>query len=336
MRTGWGEGGGILVIRRVLQVLVILSVGILWAPLAAGAQSPAKVPRIGLVRPGSPPDPNAEAFLQGLRDLGYVEGRTIAIEYRWAQGRPERYLDLTSELVRLQVDVIFTTGHAGVLAAKQATSTIPIVSVMVDAAGAGLVASLARPGGNLTGVSMLNPELSGKRMELLKEAIPKLSRVAILRDPRQPPTDLSATEAAARALGLHAQTLEVRDINDLDAALVVAKKGRAGALNILASAFFFAHRARVVEGVATAHLPAMYQFAEFVAAGGLMAYGPHFPDVFRRAAAHVDKILKGAKPADIPVEQPTRFELAINLKTAKALGLTFPPSVLIRAEQVIQ
>ncbi len=323
--------------RRGRLFFVALTLALLAAPLAAEAQQPGKVPRIGVIRPGSPPDPFAEAFLQGLRDLGYVEGRTIAIEYRWAQGNPERFSDLTEELVRLKVDVIVTTGPAGGFAAKGATGTIPIVvPVMADPVGAGLVASLARPGGNLTGLSMMSPELSEKRLELLKEAFPRVSRVAVLRDPRQAPTDLRATEAAAGALGLHLQVLEVRDINDLEAALAAAKKGRAGALNVLPSGFFSAHRARIVEAVAKARLPAMYHHSDFVAAGGLMAYAPSFADLFRRAATYVDKILKGAKPADLPVEQPTKFELVINLKTARSLGLTIPQSVLVRADQVIQ
>ncbi len=327
-----------LIIRTTLLALVTLSLGMLAAPLSAPAQQPAKVPRIGLIRPGSPPDrdPNGEAFVQGLRDLGYVEGRTIAIEYRWAEGRSERISDLTADLVRLKVDVIVTTGQHGV-AAKQATSTIPIVFLVhPDPVAAGLVASLARPGGNLTGLSLMGPELSEKRLELLKEALPKLSRVAVLRDPRQPPTDLPPTEAAGRALGVHLQVMEVRDINDLEAALAAAKKGRAGALNMLSSPFFYAHRARIVEAVAKARLPAMYHQREFVDVGGLMSYSPNFPDLFRRAATYVDKILKGAKPADLPVEQATKFELVINLKTAKVLGLTIPQSVLIRADQVIQ
>ncbi len=333
----WSQGGGFLMIRMAVRALVALSLGMLAAVPAAEAQQPAKVPRIGLIRPGSPPDPLVEAFLQGLRDLGYVEGRTIAIEYRWAEGKPERIPDLTAELVRLKVDVIVTSGEPGAPVAKQATSTIPIVfAVHADPVGAGLVASLARPGGNITGLSSMTAELAEKRLELLKEAVPKLSRVAVLRDPRQPPTDLRLTEAAARALGLRLQVLEVRDINDLEAALAAAKEGRAGALTNLQSAFFIAHRARIVEAVAKTRLPAMYHNMQFVAVGGLMAYSPNFPAMFRRAATYVDKILKGAKPADLPVEQPTRFELVVNLKTAKALGITIPQPILIRADQVIQ
>ena len=308
------------------------------APPAASAQQPAKIPRIGLIRVGSPPDPAVEAFIQGLRDLGYVEGRTIAIEYRWGEGKPERVPAFAEELVRLKVDIIVAAaGIPGGFAAKGATGTIPIVvPVMADPVGAGLVASLARPGGNLTGLSLMTPELSEKRMELLKEAFPSASRVAVLRDPRMPPTDLRTAEAAARALGLRVQTLEVRDITDLEAALAAAKRDRAGALNMLSSPFFFAHRGRVVEAVGKARLPAMYPLKDFVDAGGLMTYAPKVADLFRRAASYVDKILKGAKPADLPVEQPTRFELVINLKTAKSLGLTIPQTILIRADQVIQ
>jgi putative ABC transport system substrate-binding protein len=266
-----------------------------------------------------------------------VEGRTIAIEYRWAEGKPERIPDLTADLVRLKVDVIVTAGEPGTPAAKQATSTIPIVfAAHADPVGAGLVASLARPGGNITGLSSMTAELGEKRLELLKEAFPKLSRVAVLRDPRQPLMDLRLTETAARALGLRLQVLEVRDINDLEAALAAAKQGRAGALMNLQSTFLFAHRARIVEAVAKARLPAMYHHREFVAVGGLMAYSPNFSDMYRRAAVYVDKIIKGAKPADLPVEQPTRFELVINVKTAKGLGLTIPQSVLVRADRVIQ
>ena len=265
-----------------------------------------------------------------------MEGRTIAIEYRWAQGRPERIPDLTANLVRLKVDVIVTSGQFAP-AAKQATSTIPVVfPVSNDPVAIGLVANLARPGGNITGLSLMSPELSQKRIELLKDTLPKLSRVAALRDPRQPPTELPPAEAAARALGLQLEVLEVREINDLEAALAAAKKGRAEALDILDSPFFGAHRARIVEAVAKARLPAMYFQRQFVDLGGLMAYAANFPDLFRRAASYVDKILKGTKPGDLPVEQPTRFELVINLKTAKALGLTLPQSVLHRADEVIR
>jgi len=267
MSAFWGQGGGFLMIRTAVQALVALSLGMLVAVPAADAQQPAKVPRIGLIGAASPPDPLVEAFLQGLRELGYVEGRTIAIEYRRAEGNLERIPDLTAELVRLKIEVIVTPGQFAP-AAKQATSTVPIVlPVSSDPVAAGLVANLARPGGNVTGLSMMSPELSEKRMELLKEALPKLSRVAVLRDPRQPPTDLPPTEAVGRALGLRLQVLEVRSLDDLEAALAAAKKGRAGALNMLPSAFFFAHRAGILEAVTKARLPAMYHQREFVDLG---------------------------------------------------------------------
>ena len=322
---------------RMLGLIAALAFSVLSAPLAAHAQQPAGVPRIGLLRAGSPPDANVEAFRQGLRDLGYVEGRNIVLEYRWAEGKAERIPELTAELVRLKVDVIVTTGSIGALAAKQATSTIPIVvPAMADPVGAGVVASLARPGGNITGLAMLNTELSEKRLELLKEVLPKVSRVAVLRDPRMAPTDLKATEGAARTLGLHLQVLEVWDPDGFAAAFAAAKQGRAGALNILASNVFYAQRARIVNLAVKTRLPAMYEHKDFVSAGGLMAYGPSLTDLFRRTATYVDKILKGARPADLPVEQASRFEFVINLKTAKALGLTLPPSIRFRADQVIQ
>ncbi len=331
------RGGGKLVTYTIVQALVVLACGLLAAPLAADAADSGKVPRIGLVRPGSPPDPNAEAFRQGLRELGYVEGQNLVIEYRWAEGKPERSPEFIAELVRLKVDVLVVSGAHGGLAAKRATSTIPIVlPVSPDPVGAGLVISLARPGGNVTGLSILAPELAEKRMQFLKESFPRVSRVAVIRDPALPPTDLQTTEAAGRALGLQLQVLEARDLNDFEAALVAAKKGRAKALNILASGIFYAHRARIVDLVAKTRLPAMYEHRDFITIGGLMAYGPNLPDLFRRAATYVDKILKGAKPADLPVEQASRFEFVINLKTAKALGLTIPQSILIRADQVIQ
>ncbi len=324
-------------IRMAVQALVALSLGMLVAVPAAEAQQPAKVPRIGLIRAGSPPDPHVEAFVQGLRDLGYVEGRTIAIEYRWAEGKPERFPELTEELVRLKVDVLVTTGMPGGLAPKQATSTIPIVvPATTDPVGGGLVASLARPGGNVTGLSIVAPELAEKRMQLLKESVPRVSRVAVVRDPAMPPTDLRTTEAAGRALRLQLQVLEARGLNDFETALAGAKKRRAQALNFLPSSVFWYHRARIVDLVAKARLPAMYEQRDFVTAGGLMAYGPSIPELFRRAATYVDKILKGRKPADLPVEQASRFEFVINPKTAKALRLTIPKSVLIRADQLIE
>ncbi|MGH7322270.1 MAG: ABC transporter substrate-binding protein, partial [Candidatus Rokuibacteriota bacterium] len=300
--------------------IVALAIGVLVAPFTAHAQA-SKIPRIGLLRTASrdAPDPAAEGLRQGLRELGHVEGQSISIEYRWAEGRPERIPALAAELVRLNVDVIVTGGENAILAAKQATSTIPIVmGASNDPVSAGLVASLARPGGNVTGMTVLSPELSRKRLQLLKEALPRASRVAILSNPAYLGTllDLSETRSAAQELGLTLQNVEVRSPADLEAALAAARE-RSDVLIPLGDPFFTAHRARIVS-LATKHLfPGMYYWKEFVEAGGLMSYGPSLRDLYRRAATHVDKILKGARPADLPVEQPTKFELVINLKTAK-------------------
>jgi putative ABC transport system substrate-binding protein len=319
-----------------------VALGILLAPLAAGAQPPTKIPRVGLLLFGSPSDSATrfvEAFRQGLRELGYVEGQNIAIEDRHAEGREHRLPDLAADLVRLKVDVIVAVGRLAASVARNATKTIPIVMGSTsDPVGSGLVASLARPGGNLTGLSILASELSGKRLELLKEMVPRISRVAVLAYPANPALalQLRETQVAARTLGLQLQILEVRSPDDLDRAFGAAKKERAGALNILPSAFYAAHRKKLVDLAAESRLPAMYDSREYVEAGGLMAYGPNLSDLYRRAAGYVDKILKGAKPADLPVEQPTKFELVINLKTAKALGLTIPPSLMLQADEVIQ
>ena len=320
--------------RRVVAITIAIALGILVAPLAAEAQA-AKIPRIGILWPFSPS--RLEPFKQGLRELGYVEGQNIAIEVRGEEGRFKQLPELAAELVRLNVDVIVTSSPPAVRAVKQATSTIPIVMAAVgDAVDYGFVNSLARPGGNITGSSWLNTELSAKRLELLKEAFPKVSRVAVLWDPAVGATALRATEVAARSLAVQLQVLEVRDPKDFESAFGAGKKERAGALFVMASPMLPVHRKPLVELAARNRLPAMYDRREYVEAGGLMAYGPSFPDLIRRAATFVDKILKGAKPADLPVEQPTRFELVINLKTAKALGLTIPQSILIRADQVIQ
>ncbi len=324
----------------VVAVILTLALGILAAPLAADAQPPGKIPRIGLLRAGTPPDPYVEAFREGLRELGYAEGQSIAIEYRWAEGKLERLPDLAAELVRLKVDVIVTATTSGVQAARRATSTIPIVMAAVgDPVVTGLVASLARPGGNITGLSLLSPELSGKRLELLREAVPKLSPVAVLWNSANPAMILSfrETQTAAQVLGVSLQSWEVQgDPQDFERAFSMISKERPHALVVVLDPFTILHRSRIVELAAKHRLPAMYDVRAFVEAGGLMSYGPSVPDMYRRAATYVDKILKGAKPAELPVEQPTRFELVINLKTAKALGLTIPQSVLIRADQVIQ
>ncbi len=283
-----------------------------------------------------------EAFGQGLGERGYVDGRNIAIEYRWAEGSLDRLPGLAADLVRLKVDVIVVGSTPSALAAKQATKTIPIVAaVMADPVGDGLVASLGRPGGNVTGFTFIAPELVPKRLQLLQEAIPRVSRVAALWHPgaqgEHTTRDmLKEAEVAARALGMELQLLGVEGPNDFDRAFSAMTREHAGALIVFAGPMLYAERKRIVDFAAKQRLPAIYAWREPVAAGGLMSYGANIPDLFRRAAAHVDKILKGAKPGDLPVEQPTKFELVINLKTAKTLGLTIPQSVLIRADEVIQ
>ena len=323
---------------------------LLAAPLAAEAQPARKVYRIGFLSPSSSSDPERlaspfgerglAAVRQGLRDLGYVEGQNIAIEYRWAEGRFERLPDLAAELVRLKVDVIVSVVTQATLAAKNATGTIPIVLVAAgDPLGSGLVASLARPGGNVTGPSSMYAELAGKQLELLKETVPKVSRVAVLWNPANAVWQaqmLRQTEGAARALGLQVQLLEARGPDELEGAFAAMTRERASALLVQVDVIFALHARRIADLAAKRRVPAMYGSREHVEAGGLMSYAPNALDLFRRAATYVDKILKGAKPADLPVEQPTKFELVINLNTAKALGLTIPQSVLVRADEVIR
>jgi ABC-type uncharacterized transport system substrate-binding protein len=317
---------------------------LLAAPLAAEAQPAAKIARIGYLANNMAANPHIhEAFRQGLRDLGYVEGRNVVIEYRDAEGKPERLPALAAELVALKVDVIVAAGSNQLaLAAKQATRTLPIVFAAVsDPVAIGLVTSLARPGGNVTGASILAPELVGKRLELLTQAVPGISRVAVLWLPgalgeRTEKDMLKEADVAARALGVRLQFVEARVPADLDRAFSDMTRARAGALIVLPSHMFLREHRRLVDLAAKHRLPAVYTVKEYVDAGGLMGYGPNLADVFRRAAIYVDKILKGAKPADLPVEQPTKFDLVINLKTAKALGLTIPPALLGRADEVVQ
>jgi putative ABC transport system substrate-binding protein len=321
-----------------------LAGGLLAAPLAAEAQPPEKVPRVGYLNPGSPSDPlsqrRLEAFRQGLRDLGYVEGQNIAIESRWAEGQYDRYPALAADLVRSKVDVIVAQSGAATQAAQQATRTIPIVMSLVnDPVGSGLVASLARPGGNVTGLTIISPDLVGKQLQLLKEVVPEVSRVALLRHPDNPASaaQLREAEAAARALGVRLQTLEARGPQEIDSAFAAMTRERAGALLIIPDAIFVNQRRQIAELAAKRRLPSIYGGTTgYAEAGGLMVYGPNPLDLKRRAATYVDKILKGAKPGDLPVEQPTKFELVINLKTAKALGLTIPQSLLLRADEVIE
>jgi putative tryptophan/tyrosine transport system substrate-binding protein len=320
--------------------LVGLGAAILSAPVVA-AQSPVKAARIGVLANGTAPTEayRHEAFRQGLNELGYVEGRNIVIEYRYAEGKSERFPALAAELVRLDVDVILTSGDHGIRAAKQASQTIPIVvAIVADLVGPGYVASLARPGGNITGLTTLSPELSAKRLELLKTAFPKVSRVAILWNPTNAANVavFKETEVAARALRIQLLPVDVRRADDFESAFLAALRARADALVAVGDALLLTHRARIVDFAAKSTLPAMYGNQDFMDAGGLMFYGANVADMYRRAATYVDKILKGAKPGDLPIEQPTRMEFVINLKTAKALGLTIPPSLLSRADRVIE
>ncbi len=293
--------------------------------------------------PGSLSEPRfprfLQAFRQGLRELGYVEGQNIAIEFRWAEGKYDRLPGLAAELVRLKVNVIVASGPPAIQAAKQATETIPIVmAAIADAVAAGFVASLARPGGNITGLSLMLPELVGKQLELLKEVVPKVSRVALLGNPANPPYAQQVRQAqdAARALGVRLQPLEARDPSEIDKAFAAITTERADAVIVLPDTVLLDHRTRIADHAVRRRLPTVSGQSEQAEGGGLLAYGPSISDGVRRAATYVDKILKGAKPADLPVEQPTKFELVINLKTAKALGLTIPPSLLQRADEVIQ
>jgi putative tryptophan/tyrosine transport system substrate-binding protein len=317
--------------------------GLLAAPLAAEGQEAAKIARIGYLSTNLAATPHIqEAFRQGLRDLGYVEGRNVVIEYRDAEGKSKRLPALAAELVALKVDVILAASTPQTLAAKQATRTLPIVFAAADdAVAGGLVNSLARPGGNVTGTAILSPELVGKRLELLTRAVPGVSRVAVLRlsgalGERVEKDMLNQADVAARALGVRVQFVEARGPADIDRAFSDMTKARADALTVLPSNMFLREHRRLVDLAAKHRLPAVYTVKEYVDAGGLMAYGPNLADVVRRTATYVDRILKGAKPGDLPVEQPTKFELSINLKTAKALGLTIPPSLLARADQVIE
>ena len=319
-----------------------LTLGTLAAPLAAEAQQERKAQRIGLLAPRSASDalPFNEAFRQGLSELGWVEGQNIVIEYRFAEGSYNRLPDLAAELVRLKVDVIVAGGTAASAAAKNVTGTIPIVMTSGgDPVESGLIVSLARPGGNLTGLSYsVGMETVGKGLELLKETVPKLRRVAVLSNPANPaqPLAIRDVKVAARSLGVQLQLLEARGPTEFDGAFAAMATERVGALLVVSDAIFNSHRTRLADLAARGRLPAAYGVRESVEAGGLMSYGTSFLDLYRRSAAYVDKILKGAKPADLPVEQPTKFELVINLKTAEALGLTLPPSLLQRADQIIE
>ena len=321
-----------------IGLAVVLAVGLALASLHSEAESASRVGML-IPIPGTDAETNIKAFRQGLAELGYVEGRDIRIEPRYSEGRDERLRDLATELVALKVDVIVTWGTPATRAAKAATKTLPIVTAAIfDPVGTGLVASLARPGGNITGVSNGAAELSGKNFELLKEVTPRIKRIAVLWNPANPahPAIFREAQVAAAATRLQIQSIGVSDVDELDRALARMNEERPGGVIVLQDPMLQANRRRIVDFVALHRLPAMYERREWVDAGGLMSYGVSFAANFRRAAAYVDKILKGAKPADLPVEQPTKFELVINLKTAKALGLTIPQSVLGRADQVIE
>ena len=307
-------------------------------PLAARAQQP-KLPTIGFLgtAAASAWGPWTAAFVQRLHELGWIEGRTVAIQYRWAEGRTDRFAEIAAEFVRIKVDVIVTGGNAAV-AAKRASSAVPIVFAIVDdPVGSGLVTSLARPGGNVTGLSMQSTDLAGKRLALLREVVPGLRRLAIMANVDFPAAaqEMDEIQAAATKLGLDVATFELRRAEDIAPAFE-ALKGRGEALYVVGDALVITHRVRINTLALTARLPTIFLLREYVEAGGLMSYGPSFPDLFRRAGDYVDKILRGAKPGDIPVEQPTKFDLIINLTTAKALGLSIPESFLVRADEVIE
>ena len=307
-------------------------------PLVARAQQAGKLPVIGFLGADAAAfSPWTAAFVTRMRELGWIEGRTIAIEYRWSEGRPERYAEIAAEFVRLKVDVIVTVGSA-VPTLKQATADIPIVfAVAIDPVGSGLVASLARPGGNATGLSVQQAELAGKRLELLREVVPQLHRLAIMFDVGnpQPALEMDETQAAARALGLEVAPLEIRRAEDIAPAFE-ALKPPADALYVAVDALVVANLTQTLTLALGARLPTMFSTREFVKAGALMSYGPNYSDLFRHSAEYVDKILRGTKPGDIPVEQPTKFELVVNLKTAKALGLTISQTLLVAADAVIE
>jgi putative tryptophan/tyrosine transport system substrate-binding protein len=326
---------------RTIVLLITLALDLLVAPLAATARPAGGAVTIGYLGNSSPSlEPDlVDAFREGLRQLGYVEGQNLIIRYVWAEGQQERYADLARELVQLQPDLILTAGTPGTLAAMHATPSIPIVTAIAgDPVAAGLVSSLAKPAGNVTGLTTMAAELEGKRLELFKQAVPTLSRVVALFNPANPYTTIAwkAVQPAAEALSLTLQPVEARGPPDLDRAFATIKEVRPDGLIIIPDRFLLTYRASIVQFMAEHRLPGMFPFRDFVQEGGLLAYGPDYTDLYRRAATYVDKILKGAKPADLPMEQPITFELVINLKTAQALGLTIPPTLLFHADEVLR
>ena len=328
-------------LAKAFVIVVVFTLSILITPSASQAQHRGRVPRVGYLGTSSASLERelVKAFREGLRDHGYIEGQNIVIEYRWAEGNYQRFPELVADLVKLKVDVILTAGTPGALAAKRATQTTPIVmAVTGEAVGTGLVSSLARPGGNLTGLTTMVPDLEGKRLEILGEVLPKLATLVVLLNTSNPLTAIQWEQAktSAKALGIQLQPIELQRPEDFKDAFARVARQRPDAITMVADRFLLAHRTQIADFVAKTRLPAIYPYKDFVVAGGLMSYGPSYEDLFRRAAEYVDKILKGAKPAELPVERPTKFELVINLKTAKTLGLTIPPSVLQRADQVIE
>ena len=327
--------------RNTAGLIVAVALWMLWAPFASDAQMAPRVPRVGMLMPLSTEAAaeNLEVFRQGLRERGYVEGQNIAIEYRFSAGKDERLLDLAADLVRRPVDVMVTQGTPATLAAKKATLTIPIVmAAIIDPVGTGIVQSLGRPGGNVTGLTSGTAELSGKSLQLLKELVPGVGRIAVLLNPTNPVMQLtlSETQAAGRALGVQLQPFRASDPKELESAFRAMTRERPGALLVLQDLALHVHRKRIVDLAAKIRIPAMYERRQWVEAGGLISYGVNFLDNYRRAAGYVDRILKGAKPAELPVEQPTKFEMVVNLKVAKTLGLTIPPSLLLQADQLIE
>jgi putative ABC transport system substrate-binding protein len=318
----------------------LIGLAVVLALVASDAEAqPAPIRRIGFLNPASPAPmgPMLEAFRQGLREQGWIEGQSLAIDYRWAHGDPQRIQALAADLVQLKVDVIFTTGTHPIRVVKEATSTIPVVFVvLVDPVATGLVTSFARPGGNLTGLASQFEDLITKQPQLLKEALPAVSKIAMVHRPETAPGLLSAAEKAARNVGFSVRTFQVADVPQYENALRLAQRDRCGAIIVLPSPIFSSQRGRLIELAAQYRLPAIYEFKEFVQDGGLMSYGPNMARMFRGAASYVDRILRGTRPGDLPIERPTTFELALNLRTAKALGLTIPPSVLGRADAVIE
>jgi putative tryptophan/tyrosine transport system substrate-binding protein len=333
-------GSSIVALKNKRVCCLVLCATLLGLCLPAGAQQPTKIPRIGyLTLSSSSPSPLQEAFRGGLRQLGYIEGQTIHIEYRYAAGKVDHLKELAAELAGLKLDIIVAANTQSIEASRRATKTIPIVfPVTFDPVASGFVASLARPGGNLTGLTTLNQEVAGKRVELLKEVLPKLSRVAVFRDPTNTGSlfALKETEAAANHMGIRTQVLEVQNGDEFEGAVKTAIREGAHALILLPDNLFIRQPSRMIDLVTKNRLPTMFGDHESVEAGGLMYYGANLADLYRRAATYVDKILKGAKPADLPVEQPTKFEFVINLKAAKQIGLTIPPNVLARADRVIK